>query len=132
MTDITQYKPSRDPNARDYPDKIDALIDALQGIVAELDAVRGASPNLAAATVRYAGLVANLTMAGFRATGAGNAVDPQDLVTYAQLVSATFSATVPIPGATPDGSHWIARGGIGYWDANAANKFYAQQNFGGF
>ena len=35
--------------------------------------------------VRYSGLTANYNAAGYRITGAGNGVNPQDYVTMAQL-----------------------------------------------
>jgi len=61
---------------------------AFSSVVADVDGDK-------ANQVRYSGLTSNYNAAGYRITGAGNGVNPQDYVTLAQLSAASLAASLP-------------------------------------
>lgn len=109
MTDITIYKPSRDPNARDYPDKIDNLIDILQGYVTEIEQARNGYGTLKIGTVSYAGATADIPLSGFRINGAATTpVTSSELTSKSYVDSTSAAAAAPCglrAGDTYSGTH---------------------------
>ena len=72
-----------------------AVMAGFDAVQTDVDAVRSEANADKANQVRYAGLTGNLPAAGYRVTGAGNAVNPQDYVTLAQLTAASMSSALP-------------------------------------
>lgn len=68
---------------------------AFAAMLAGFDAVQTDVDGDKANQLRYSGLTGHYNAAGYRITGAGNAVNPQDYVTLAQLTAASLSASLP-------------------------------------
>ena len=68
---------------------------AFAAMLAGFDAVQADVDGDKANQVRYSGLTSNYNAAGYRITGAGNGVNPQDYVTLAQLSAASLAASLP-------------------------------------
>lgn len=87
-------------------------------LIAGFDAVQADVDVDKANQARYSGLTGNLPAAGYRITGAGNAVNPQDYVTLAQLTSASMSAALPVYGAYA-GRSIRNNGAIVFWASDS-------------
>ena len=72
-----------------------AIWGAFDTVQSDVDAVRAEANADKANQLRYSGLTANYNAAGYRVTGAANAINAQDYVTLAQLTAASMSSTLP-------------------------------------
>ena len=92
-----------------------ASIDAaFAAVVADVDGDK-------ANQVRYTGLTGNYNAAGYRITGAGDAVNSQDYVTLAQLTAAGLSSALPVF-ATYAGRSIRNNGTLVYWATDSASS----------
>lgn len=89
-------------------------------LIAGFDAVQSDIDTDKTNQVRYSGITGNLPAVGFRITGAGNAVNPQDYVTLAQLTAASMSAALPAYGAFA-GRTIRNTGSLVYWATDSAS-----------
>ena len=148
MTDITFYKPSRYPNVRDYPDRVGALIDVLQGFIAELENARSGETtldarvdNVLAACAQLSGLTANLNVNGKRLTSAADPIAGTDLCNLQTVQSIASGGGTPSNiavtslgvGSAVDGQLLSVSGGavVGNSAALAAAKVAAHRLFKG-
>ena len=93
---------------------------AFAAMLAGFDAVQADVDGDKANQVRYSGLTANYNAAGFRVTGAGNAVNPQDYVTLAQLTATAFSPALPTQSGNA-GRAVRTTGTSAYWATDSAS-----------
>lgn len=90
-------------------------------MLAGFDAVQADIDTDKANQLRYSGLTGHYNAAGYRITGAGNAVNPQDYVTLAQLTSAGLSSALPVF-ATYAGRSIRNNGTLVYWATDSASS----------
>lgn len=97
-----------------------AMLAGFDAVQTDVDLVRSEAVADHANQARYGGMTANLNAAGYRVTGAGNAVNPQDYVTLAQLTSAGLSSALPVF-ATYAGRSIRNNGTLVYWATDSAS-----------
>jgi YD repeat-containing protein len=93
---------------------------AFAAMLAGFDAVQADVDGDKANQVRYSGLTANYNAAGYRITGAGNGVNPQDYVTMAQLTATAFSPALPTQSGNA-GRAVRTTGASAYWATDSAS-----------
>ena len=103
---------------------------AFAAMLAGFDAVQADVDGDKANQVRYSGLTANYNAAGFRVTGAGNAVNPQDYVTLAQLTATAFSPALPTQSGNA-GRAVRTTGTSAYWATDSASSVSYSYNGSG-